>query len=159
MPKQPINPLNFATGPLMMLVALAFVVAWKRRTHVKLRWFWAGAGVWTLGVALKIVCALALNEKLLDLLEKVLPHALYVVLASSYIGLLTGVFEIGVTLACALLWKRMAADPDRAVAIGIGAGAFEAFVLGCGALVMALFVASGNPRSTCSSSRSCTRPK
>ena len=58
MPEQPINPLTFATGPMMMLVALAFVVAWKRRTHVKLRWFWAGAGVWTLGVALKIACAL-----------------------------------------------------------------------------------------------------
>jgi hypothetical protein len=146
MPKQPINPLGLATGPLMMLVALMFVVAWKWHTRVKLRWFWAGAGVWTLGVALKIAWALLLNERLLDLLENALPHTLYVALASTYIGLLTGVFEIGVTLACALIWKRMAADPDRAVAVGIGAGAFEAFVLGCGALVLTLLVASGNSR-------------
>ena len=147
MPEQPVNPLTFATGPMMMLVALTFVVAWKRRTHVKLRWFWAGAGVWTLGVALKIAWAFLLDERLFDLLEKVLPHTLYVALASTYIGMLTGVFEIGITLACALIWKRMAADPDRAVAVGIGAGAFEAFVLGFGALALTLFLASGNSRS------------
>ncbi len=147
MPEPPVSWLLLLTGPLMMLVALAFVVAWKRRTGVKLRWFWAGAGVWTVGVALKVAWAVALNERIVGLLERVLPHALYVAVASTYVGLLTGVFEVGVTLACALIWKRMAADGDRAVAIGIGAGAFEAFVLGCGGLGLpiALLLAPHNP--------------
>jgi uncharacterized membrane protein YhfC len=52
---------------------------------------------------------------------------------SIYCGLMTGIFEVGVTLAAALIWRRLAADPNRAVAVGIGAGAFEALLLGLAA--------------------------
>lgn len=33
-----------------------------------------------------------------------------------------GIFEIGVTLAAALVWRRLAANPTWAVAVGLGAG-------------------------------------
>jgi uncharacterized membrane protein YhfC len=47
-----------------------------------------------------------------------------------YCGLMTGIFEIGATLAAALIWRRLAEEPNRAVAVGMGAGAFEALLVG-----------------------------
>lgn len=122
-------------GPGMMLVAVAAAVYWKRRSGARWRWLWVGAAVWTVGVALKVACANLLNGPVLSGLKSALPHAAYVATGSVYIGLLTGVFEIGVTLAAALIWRRMAADANRAVAVGVGAGAFEALLLGVAVLV------------------------
>ena len=69
------------------------------------------------------------------MIESIVPQPVYLILGSIYIGLLTGVFEIGVTLVAALLWTKMSADAARGVAVGIGAGAFEAILLGLTASV------------------------
>ena len=116
------------SGGLMMVVALAAVVWWQRRSQVQLRWFWAGAGIWTVGVALKFAIAVPLNPFFVGTGG----HPARVGLAAGiiYCGLMTGIFEIGVTLAAALIWRRLAAEPNRAVAVGLGAGAFEALLLG-----------------------------
>jgi hypothetical protein len=50
-----------ASGALMMLIALTAVFIWWFHSRVKWRWFWAGAGIWTVGVALKFAVALPLN--------------------------------------------------------------------------------------------------
>ena len=70
-----------------------------------------------------------------------MPHDAYLAVGSLYIGLLTGVFEIGVTLLAALIWRKMAHDAVRGVAVGVGAGAFEAALLG-GSLALTLLAAS-----------------
>jgi uncharacterized membrane protein YhfC len=116
------------SGALMVLVALAAVLAWWFYSRVQWRWFWAGAGIWTVGVALKFAVALPLNPVLFGKSG----HAvgLKLCIGAAYCGLMTGVFEIGVTLAAALVWRRLAAEPARAVAVGLGAGAFEALLLG-----------------------------
>lgn len=116
------------SGALMMLVALAAVFGWWFHSRVQWRWFWAGAGIWTVGVALKFAVALPLNPILFG--KSGHPVGLNLCIGSAYCGLMTGVFEIGVTLAAALVWRRLAADPVRAVAVGLGAGAFEALLLG-----------------------------
>lgn len=106
------------------------------------RWFWAGAGLWTVGVALKCAIALPLNHVFFDKNGHAVGWKLCI--GSVYCGLMTGVFEIGVTLAAALIWRRLAAEPARAVAVGLGAGAFEALLLGLGASVGSLVaLASG----------------
>jgi uncharacterized membrane protein YhfC len=119
------------SGGLMMLVALAAVVWWQRRSKVQLRWFWAGAGIWTVGVALKFAFAVPLNP----IFVGTGGHPARIGLAAGiiYCGLMTGIFEIGVTLAAALIWRRLAAEPNRAVAVGLGAGAFEALLVGLAA--------------------------
>lgn len=129
------------TGPLMILVAILFVVGWWYRARVQLRWFWVGAGVWTVGVFLKFVVAILANKPVIASLEQALPHWLYIGVSSVYVGVLTGIFEIGVTLVAALIWKKVAANGERAVAIGVGAGAFEAILLGIAGFisVMAMF--------------------
>jgi uncharacterized membrane protein YhfC len=117
-----------ASGALMMLVALAAVFAWWFHSRVQWRWFWAGAGIWTVGVALKFALAIPLNAVFFDKGGHVV--GLKLCLGSIYCGLMTGIFEIGITLAAALVWRRLAAEPGRAVAVGLGAGAFEALLLG-----------------------------
>jgi len=127
------------SGALMMLVALAAVLVWWLHSRVQWRWFWAGAGIWTVGVALKFAVALPLNPILFG--KGGHPVGLNLCIGAAYCGLMTGVFEIGITLAAALIWRRLAAEPARAVAVGLGAGAFEALLLGlaaCGGSLAAL---------------------
>jgi hypothetical protein len=102
------------------------------------RWFWAGAAVWTVGVALKFAWAILLNKPILGAMKTGLPDGVFLALGSVYIGLLTGVFEIGVTLIAGLVWRGMARDAARGVAVGIGAGAFEAILVAVPALVGAI---------------------
>jgi uncharacterized membrane protein YhfC len=118
------------SGPLMMAVAVAFVIGWVSRSRTPLRWFWAGAGIWAVGVALKALVAVLLNRPILSCLEAQFPHPAYLGLGSVYIGVLTGVFEVGITLLAACIWRSLANNGPRAVAVGIGAGAFEALLLG-----------------------------
>jgi len=134
-----------ASGGLMGLVGVAYVVAWKRRSRVALRWFWAGAGIWTVGVALKILAALLLNKPVLRGMEHLLPRVGYWIVGSVYIGLLTGIFEIGVTFLAARKWRSLAGSCDRALAVGIGAGAFEAMLLGVAGLATLAVLASHSP--------------
>lgn len=137
--------LTLMSGLGMALVALAAVLYWRRRTRARWRWFWAGAGVWTVGVALKFAWAIPLNKPILHALEQILPSESsgYLAVASVYIGLLTGVFEIAVTLIAALIWRKLAVDASRAVAVGVGAGAFEALLLSLVVLVQAVALAFG----------------
>jgi uncharacterized membrane protein YhfC len=130
-----------APGVVMTLVGIIAVLAWRWRSGANWRWFWAGAAVWTVGVALKFAWAIPLNAPILAAIEAVVPHDLYLVLGGIYIGLLTGVFEIGITLLAAIFWKKMSQDATRGVAVGVGAGAFEAILLGIvatSAVVLAL---------------------
>jgi uncharacterized membrane protein YhfC len=130
------------SGGLMAVVALVAVFAWWWHSRVQWRWFWAGAAIWTVGVALKFAVAIPLNRFFFE--AGVHAAGLRLVVGSLYCGLMTGIFEIGITVAAALVWRRLAADPARAVAVGLGAGAFEALLLGLGAAAGTLAaVASG----------------
>ena len=116
------------SGVLVILVALAAALGWGLYRRVQWRWFWAGAAIWAVGVTLKFAVAFVLNPIFIG--KSVHATGLKLVIGSVYCGLMTGAFEIGVTLAAALFWRKLAATPERAVAIGIGAGAFEALLLG-----------------------------
>ncbi len=127
--KRDLYPLLLA-GPLMMFVALAFAVGWWWRTRVPWRWFWLGAGLWALGVALKIAWAILMNPIILTALKPAVSYRAYLIIGGFYVGSLTGVFEIGIVVLWALIWRKKVTDAPRAIAVGIGAGAFEALALG-----------------------------
>ncbi len=56
-------------------------------------------------------------------------------------------FIFGVTLAAALIWRNMCRDADTAIAVGIGAGAFEALLLGLSGLGGVFIALLGMPGS------------
>ena len=122
-------------GPLMVLVALTAVLIWRRRSGAAWRWFWVGAAVWLVAVVIKFTWAYFLNAPILRLLDKCLSQHAYVLAGGAYIGLQSSVCEMGLTLAAALIWRQMTRDAPRGVAVGVGAGAFEAALLGIGSFI------------------------
>lgn len=114
----------------MMLVAIAAVVYWRRLTRVPYRWFWIGAGLWTVAVAIKFAIAIPTNGPIYKYLESVLQFPTYLVVGGLFGGLESSLTEIGRTWIAVLIWRQLGRDADRAIGIGVGAGAFEAFLLG-----------------------------
>ena len=127
----------------MMLVAIAGVSFWRRRTGVPWRWFWVGAALWTVAVAAKFAIAIPLNGPLLKGLSSSLPYWAYLTVGTIYGGVMTGITEVLFTFIAALVWPRMAATAPRAVAVGVGAGAFEAALLAIGAAAVTLIAGVG----------------
>jgi len=126
------------SGGLMVLVALLFILLAQKFSRAPFRYWAIGGGIWCLGVSLKIVCALLANRPVLAGLGSP-------ILGSLYIGLLTGVFEIGVTLLLALLFRSLAENSRRGLMIGIGAGTVEAALIGLGSIATATVAMTGNP--------------
>jgi YhfC intramembrane metalloprotease len=130
----------------MVLVAAATVVMARRLYRPACRWFWVGAALWAVAVVPKLVLGALSTVPMLKGLHSVLPFNVYVVVGGLCMGLFSAMFEIGVTIAAGLIWRRpLGGDLSRAVAIGAGAGAFEAALLGLAAGAGALAAAAGVP--------------
>jgi uncharacterized membrane protein YhfC len=135
------------TGKLMALVGVLAAWAWRWRARADWRYFLIGGAIWAVGVGLKFGWALLLYVPVLKSLGNTLPYTAAFVAGAIYTGLLTGVFEIGVTVVAARLWPRLSLSAARGVAVGIGAGATEAVTLGVLASLWAAFgsgLASGS---------------
>jgi uncharacterized membrane protein YhfC len=137
--------LTLIPGPGMILIACAAVIYWRRASGVPYRWFWVGAGLWTVAVALKVAWSLLIGVKILGFLKASLPYWAMVLTASAYGGIESSAWEMGLTLLAVLLWRQLGRDARRAIGIGIGAGAFEAFLLGLISLGIGIAVTAGRP--------------
>jgi uncharacterized membrane protein YhfC len=122
------------SGCLVVLITLIMLLWWRRNIVTSWKWLLLGAGVWFVGVVFKFVVALFANTPVFELLKSLFGPSGYLVLGATYIGLLTGVFEIGITLAFALLIRGMYENRDRALSIGLGAGLVEALLIGFSSL-------------------------
>ncbi|OGC42415.1 hypothetical protein A2Y85_02495 [candidate division WOR-3 bacterium RBG_13_43_14] len=131
------------SGLLVIFISIGFIVWTKRKYNYSMRWIWVGGGIWVTGVALKFGFAIAANEPVLAWLQQILEHPWYLAIGSVYIGALTGVFEIGITLLLALLVKKMSDDPAKAIGIGIGAGAIEALLIGLSQIGNLVYLMTG----------------
>jgi hypothetical protein len=113
----------------MSLVGIAPSLFWRRRFRTRLATFALGAASWALAVALKVAWALPLNAAVKRALEAQL-GGLGAVSFMAYVGVLTGVFEVGLVAILARTVKRLrAASWDDAVAFGLSFGGIEAVVL------------------------------
>ncbi len=129
----------------MMLVAVLAAVGWQRASRVQARWFWVGAGLWTIAVALKFTFAILTNAAVIGLLKRRLSYPAYVASGGLYVGVESSVFEMGFTILAGLIWRQLGKDSARAIAIGVGAGAFEAILLGSLSAVGMAAVLMGAP--------------
>ncbi len=131
------------SGILIIIISGFFIVLWKMKCRSSFRWFLIGGLVWLVGVALKFLFAYFMNSPILAALEGLLPGIGYLFVGSLYIGSLTGIFEIGVTLLFAIMIKSLYADGCRAVGIGIGAGTTEALLIGLSQIGSIVMISSG----------------
>lgn len=133
------NPLFLLSGIGMIIVALASIIYWKKKSKIAFRFFLLGAIAWIIAVALKTAWAVSLNKPILNFLESKLPANLSGPLSWSYIGLLTGIFECGIVLGFIYLLKGLKeVNWKESVGFGIGFGAFEALLLGIASFVVTL---------------------
>jgi len=137
--------LYLVPGLGMILVATVAVIYWRRVSRVQWRWFWAGAGLWTIAVALKILCAILTNERVIGFAKEHLPYPLQVVMGGLFVGIQSSVFEMGFTLLAVLIWRSFGLSGRRAITVGVGAGAFEAFLLGLVSLTSVVAFMAGAP--------------
>ncbi len=137
--------LALVPGLGMILVAAVAVVYWRRASRARFRWFWIGAGLWTVAVAVKVLAALASNAAVLGWLKQSLSYPLFVVCGGLFGGLQSSLCEIGFTLLAVWIWRALGRDAGRAIAIGVGAGAFEAMLLGVGTLAAVALAIAGLP--------------
>ena len=131
------NPLFLLSGTGMMALALVAVVYWKKRSKVVLALFLWGALAWVVGIVLKSVASIPIPE-VMDSTRAILPRYLAEPILWLYIGLLTGIFECGVTLGFAHIRRIRTVDWREAVGYGLGFGMIEAFLLGAYSFLMIL---------------------
>ncbi|MBN2621176.1 YhfC family intramembrane metalloprotease, partial [candidate division WOR-3 bacterium] len=77
----------------------------------------------------KFVFAAVANPAVLGWITSLFGQTGYRIIGSFYIGSLTGIFEIGITLFFAVFIKKMYAHASRAIGIGLGAGIIEALLI------------------------------
>jgi hypothetical protein len=135
-----------ATG--MMLVAVVAVYYWRRVSAAQFRWFWIGVGLWTVAVAVKLIWAMATHKAIIGFLKQHLSSPLLVASGGLYLGIQSSLCEIGLTLLAVVIWRQLGREAGRAIAIGVGAGAFEAFLLGAAQLAAGVMATAGLTSST-----------
>lgn len=127
----------------MILVSLLAVIVWRRASGAEFKWFWAGAGLWAVAVTLKVAFALLANQAAASFLNRSLARPFFIPATGLYLGAVSAAFEVGLTWLAARRWRILGMDPGKAIAVGVGAGAAEAFVLGCSILGTGLVAAAG----------------
>lgn len=128
-----------------IVVAVMAVVYWRRISLLQIRWFWVGAGLWSVSIILKTLFALMINKAVFGFLSEKLSCSLFVFTGGLLLGVQSSFFEIGLTLLAVLIWRQLGKDSGRAIGIGIGAGSFEAFLLGISSLIAIVTLLAGLP--------------
>ena len=119
-----------ASGIGMIVVAVAAVCFWRRTSQASPRWFWIGAGLWTVAVLVKLIIGFLTNPSVIRTLRNTLSFGPYIASGGLYLGIESSICEIGLTFLAGMRWKELGRASGRAIAVGVGAGAFEALLLG-----------------------------
>ncbi len=122
--------LSCLSGLGMILVGI-FSVIWGINYGSNLSLILIGFLAWTVSVGLKFVWAALTNKKIIDYFKKKLSSKFSGPITWTYIGMLTGIFECGISLIFVFLVPSLFnADWHSIVGFGIGFGAFESLIVG-----------------------------
>lgn len=118
--------------------------------NVSIWWvFILGSIAWLISLVLKVSWAILLNKIIVSGINRLAGESVGKWFSWLYIGILTGIFECGVTYLFVVKSQLKIADWNQAVAFGIAFGATEAMVLGLvsfiGTLVTILRFDHSNP--------------
>lgn len=127
-------PVLIVLRTFAMAVVAVGPIAWRWRRSPKAM-FGFGAAAWFASVASKIAWAVPMNPLVHALLSPRLPSFAAAAVFDGYVGMLTGVFEVGLVFVLARCVQRFrGASVDDALAFGLGFGGAEAAVLAFGGL-------------------------
>lgn len=130
-----VNPWLILGPAGMVVVGLASMISWKRRSGVAMRYFLWGGLVWGVSVAPKFVMDYTVTPRLSSLLMSSLGLTGTLAALGIYVGLRTGLFECGFTYLAAGRTGLREASVDEATAFGVGFGAAEAILLALPSLI------------------------
>jgi len=120
----------------------AFVVWWWSRERTPWRWFWLGGLIWFVGAIVLKGAAAAITLPAIERLKPITSPRTFEIISALHSGSMTGVFEMGTTLAFAVRIRSMSSSSSRMIAVGFGAGALEAWFVGLLGLLMAWVLAN-----------------
>ena len=123
------SPLLLLSGAGMMLVGLAPVFYWRRKTGVSWKVFGLGGVVWLSTTVLKAAFDIFLTPSVAGIVQGTVTVATALVYGL-YTGLQTGIFETGFTWIWARRFKLLEASFEDAVGFGVGFACVEAIALG-----------------------------
>jgi uncharacterized membrane protein YhfC len=133
------SPVILLGGTGMILVALGFLAyAIVRRLGWKYLIF--GALLWFGTVAVKFALAIPFNSTVYRTLTGGAKEGIGVLVFDLYVGTLTGLTEVLIVFLVLRYSRWGKVEWNRALAFGIGFGAFEALLLGIGSLTTMLVV-------------------
>lgn len=117
-------------GVLAAAVGVAAIVVDRRQIQGRLSFLALGGATWIGSVALKAAWALSTNSAIHHWLTDRCGSRIGEPIFWLYIGLLTGIFEVGATIAVARVARMGERPPRDAFSFGIGFGAIEAILMG-----------------------------
>lgn len=118
------------SGPLLIVVGLAFLLGWHWKTDAPWRWFAVGAVVRVAAFLFAILLALAFHLTLRDSIEDAVPYAAFLAIESVVSGMASAVAMLTALLFAGFVFSSLRATFANAVALGVGAGAGEALLSG-----------------------------
>jgi uncharacterized membrane protein YhfC len=125
----------------MLAVGIGSVVIWRSISGVGIRSFALGALLWAVAVPPKLAVFWLTSAHVIGCFRVYLPYPFFIAAAGAFVGCVGSVFEVGIIWIAARIWPALGRDAGRAIAIGLGAGAFEALLLGLVPLLGALAIA------------------
>lgn len=133
------SPIILLGGTGMIVVAIVFVVYTAIR---RLGWAYLGLGalLWIVTVAVKFALAIPFNPAIYRALNSALHGGIGIGLFDLYVGLLTGVTEVGIVWLVLRYTRLGRVEWNRVLAFGVGFGTVEAFLLGVSSLLTGLTV-------------------
>ena len=129
---------DMVAGLGQIAVGCTAIISWCLASGVQVGWFFVGAILWGVSVGLKMLCARMINKQVIGFLHTLLPYYAMVAIGGLYLGAHSSLFEMGLTLVGVLIWPSLGQGAGRAIAIGVGAGAIEAFLLGIYSLLIGI---------------------
>jgi uncharacterized membrane protein YhfC len=134
------SPLYLLQGIGMITVALFVVIFWKQRSQVQYKFFLWGGLSWLVATIFKSIASAPVPQ-IITGLRNITPDYISEPLLWLYIGLLTGVFECGVSFVIIHRIQRLRiASWGEALGYGLGFGATEALLLGVYNFVIVLLI-------------------